>query len=86
MRITNSEYDIILDSLEVLKKSLEPKFTKVNLIDSLVKKLKNEYTRIAEINTSASMTKEEEELYPSRLDTDYGGNEVGHKRVEQNTG
>ena len=37
MKITNSEYDIILDSLEVLKKSLEPKFTKVNLIDSLVR-------------------------------------------------
>jgi len=85
MRITNSEYDIILDSLEVLKKSLEPKFTKVNLIDSLVKKLKNEYVRIAEINTSTPMTKEEEELYPSRLDTDYGGNEIGDKRVEQDT-
>ena len=31
------------------------------------------------------MTKEEEELYPSRLDTDYGGNEIGAKRVEQET-
>ena len=85
MKITNSEYDIILDSLEVLKKSLEPKFTKVNLIDSLVKKLKNEYTRIAEINTSSPMTKEEEELYPSRLYTDYGGNEIGDKGMEQDT-
>tara|TARA_R110000851_G_scaffold212089_3_gene364758 strand:- start:1109 stop:1357 length:249 start_codon:yes stop_codon:yes gene_type:complete len=82
MRITNSEYDIILDSLGVLKKSLEAEFNKSNLVDSLVKKLENEYVRIAEINTKTPMTKEEEELYPSRLDTDYGGNEIGDKRVE----
>ena len=31
------------------------------------------------------MTKEEEELYPSRLDTDYGGNEIGDKGMESNT-
>ena len=41
-----------------------------------------EYDRIAEKNIEEGMTKEEEELYPSRLDTDYGGNEIGNKGME----
>ena len=41
-----------------------------------------EYDRIAEKNIEEGMTKEEEELYPSRLNTEYGGGKDGNKEVE----
>jgi hypothetical protein len=82
MKITNNEYDIIIRSIN----SLVSQHTE---LDSFIKeakilrdKLMKEYDRIAEKNVEKGMTKEEEELYPSRLDTDYGGNEIGDKRVE----
>ena len=85
MKITNNEYDIIIRSIN----SLVSQHTE---LDSFIKeakilrdKLMKEYYRIAEKNTEEGMTKEEEELYPSRLNTDYGGNEIGDKRVEQDT-
>ena len=85
MKITNNEYDIIIRSIN----SLVSQHTE---LDSFIKeakilrdKLMKEYDRIAEKNVEKGMTKEEEELYPSRLDTDYGGNEIGDKGMESNT-
>ena len=85
MKITNNEYDIIIRSIN----SLVSQHTE---LDSFIKeakilrdKLMKEYDRIAEKNVEKGLTKEEEELYPSRLYTDYGGNEIGDKRVEQDT-
>ena len=82
MKITNNEYDVIIRSIN----SLVSQHTE---LDSFIKeakilrdKLMKEYDRIAEKNVEKGMTKEEEELYPSRLNTDYGGNEIGDKRVE----
>ena len=85
MKITNNEYDIIIRSInslisQHLEHDLFIKEAKV-----FKDKLTKEYSRIAEKNVEKGMTKEEEELYPSRLDTDYGGNEIGDKRVESNT-
>jgi hypothetical protein len=82
MKITNNEYDIIIRSInslisQHLEHDLFIKEAKV-----FKDKLTKEYSRIAEKNVEKGMTKEEEELYPSRLDTDYGGNEIGDKRVE----
>tara|TARA_R100001082_G_scaffold86338_1_gene52926 strand:- start:2739 stop:2996 length:258 start_codon:yes stop_codon:yes gene_type:complete len=85
MKITNSEYDIIIRAINTsINQHLE--------LDSFIKeaeifrdKLIKEYNRIAEKNVEEGMTKEEEELYPSRLDTDYGGNPIGNKRMEQDT-
>tara|TARA_R100000781_G_scaffold93915_1_gene58388 strand:+ start:224 stop:481 length:258 start_codon:yes stop_codon:yes gene_type:complete len=85
MKITNNEYDIIIRSIN----SLVSQHTE---LDSFIKeakilrdKLMKEYDRIAEKNVEKGMTKEEEELYPSRLYTDYGGNEIGDKGMESNT-
>ena len=82
MKITNNEYDIIIRSIN----SLVSQHTE---LDSFIKeakilrdKLMKEYDRIAEKNVEKGMTKEEEELYPSRLNTDYGGNEIGNKGME----
>jgi len=82
MKITNNEYDIIIRAIDTLiSQHLE--------LDSFIKeakifkdKLMKEYNRIAEKNIEEGMTKEEEELYPSRLNTDYGGNAVGNKTME----
>ena len=66
MKITNNEYDIIIRSIN----SLVSQHTE---LDSFIKeakilrdKLMKEYDRIAEKNVEKGMTKEEEELYPSR--------------------
>ena len=82
MKITNNEYDIIIRSInslisQHLEHDLFIKEAKV-----FKDKLTKEYSRIAEKNVEKGMTKEEEELYPSRLNTDYGGNEVGDKGME----
>ena len=86
MKITNNEYDIIIRSINSLVSQHAELDSFIKEAKILRDKLMKEYDRIAEKNVEKGMTKEEEELYPSRLDTDYGGNEVGHKRVEQNTG
>ena len=82
MKITNNEYHVIIRSIN----SLVSQHTE---LDSFIKeakilrdKLMKEYDRIAEKNVEKGMTKEEEELYPSRLNTDYGGNEIGNKGME----
>ena len=41
-----------------------------------------EYDRIAEKNIEEGMTKEEEELYPSRLNTEYGGSKDATETME----
>ena len=51
-------------------------------IGNLISRLKKEYDDIAERNISEGMTADEEEIYPSRLHTEYGGNPIGDKEVE----
>ena len=82
MKITNNEYDIIIRAINTLiSQHIE--------LDSFVKeaevfrdKLMKEYDRIAEKNIEEGMTKEEEELYPSRLNTEYGGSKDATKTME----
>ena len=82
MKITNKEYDIIIRAINTLiSQQIE--------LDSFEwdakvfrDKLMKEYDRIAEKNIEEGMTKEEEELYPSRLNTEYGGGKNGNKEVE----
>ena len=75
MKITNSEYDTIIRALDCYSDYAKE-------ADALKSKLMKEYDRIAEINTSAGMTADEEELYPSRLNTEYGGMPNENKKVE----
>ena len=49
----------------------------IRAIDNLIQRLKNEYGRLANKNTEEGMTAEEEEIYPSRLDTEYGDSSIG---------
>ena len=81
MKITNSEYCLILKSLEREKES-KTIFADVLEIRNLISRLKKEYDDIAERNISEGMTADEEEIYPSRLHTEYGGNPIGDKKVE----
>lgn len=79
MKITNSEYCLILKSLE---KERENKTMFALEIGNLISRLKKEYDDIAERNISEGMTADEEEIYPSRLHTEYGGEPIGDKEVE----
>ena len=82
MKITNNEYDVIIRSINsLISQHLEHDYF-IKEAKVLRDKLMKEYDRIAEKNIEEGMTKEEEELYPSRLDTDYGGNEIGNKGME----
>lgn len=74
MKITNSEYSMIIGALEQTSGDISHK---KNKIDALVNKLKDEYNRLAIKNTEEGMTAEEEEIYPSRLDTQYGDSSSG---------
>lgn len=74
MKITNSEYDIIIGALETAS---EEYLTQRTQIKNLLKKLKDEYRRLAIKNTEEGMTAAEEEIYPSRLDTNYGESPSG---------
>ena len=75
MKITNSEYKWIMIGLDSAK---EQNYNdNIRAIDNLMKKLKNEYERLAKKNTEEGMTAEEEEIYPSRLDTEYGDSSIG---------
>ena len=77
MKITNSEYKWIMIGLDSAK---EQNYNdNIRAIDNLMKKLKNEYERLAKKNTEEGMTAEEEEIYPSRLDTEYGEPSVGRR-------
>ena len=82
MKITNSEYDIIIRSISALinyGKELESYHKEAKVLkDKLVK----EYDRIAEKNTAEGMTKNEEELYPSRLHSEYGGSPNDNQKME----
>tara|TARA_R100000458_G_C8193139_1_gene186199 strand:+ start:490 stop:756 length:267 start_codon:yes stop_codon:yes gene_type:complete len=88
MKITNSEYNTIIRALgaysNIMKygASSEDHWAKKDEADTLREKLKKEYDEIAERNIAEGMTAEEEELYPSRLHAEYGGNSIGYKEVE----
>ena len=70
MKITNSEYKWIMIGLDSAKEQNYDE--NIRAIDNLMKRLKNEYERLAKKNTEEGMTAEEEEIYPSRLFTEYG--------------
>ena len=75
MKITNSEYDIIIRALDCYSDYAQE-------ADTLKTKLVKEYDRIAEKNMAEGMTADEEELYPSRLHTEYGGTPNDNRKVE----
>tara|TARA_R110000824_G_scaffold88230_7_gene217031 strand:+ start:1258 stop:1488 length:231 start_codon:yes stop_codon:yes gene_type:complete len=75
MKITNSEYKWIMIGLDSAKEQNWDENTKA--INNLIKRLENEYGRLAKKNTEEGMTAEEEEIYPSRLDNEYGGSPSG---------
>tara|TARA_R100000808_G_scaffold9913_1_gene26890 strand:- start:13388 stop:13627 length:240 start_codon:yes stop_codon:yes gene_type:complete len=79
MKITNSEYTLIIDSLENEKH--ESNFASKQ-IDNLLSRLRKEYNEIAERNLAEGMSPEEEEVYPSRLYSEYGGKPIGDREVE----
>tara|TARA_Y100000401_G_C8156675_1_gene142225 strand:- start:32 stop:259 length:228 start_codon:yes stop_codon:yes gene_type:complete len=75
MKITNSEYDTIIRALDCYSDYAQE-------ADTLKTKLVKEYDRIAEKNIAEGMTADEEELYPSRLHTEYGGTPNDNQKVE----
>jgi len=75
MRITNSEYDTIIRALDCYSDYAQE-------ADTLKTKLVKEYDRLAEKNMAEGMTADEEELYPSRLHTEYGGTPNDNQKVE----
>tara|TARA_R100001530_G_scaffold25612_1_gene20660 strand:+ start:911 stop:1144 length:234 start_codon:yes stop_codon:yes gene_type:complete len=77
MKITNSEYKWIMIGLDSAKKQNWDENTKA--INNLMKRLENEYGRLAKKNIEEGMTAEEEEIYPSRLDTEYGEPSIGRR-------
>ena len=79
MKITNNEYSLIINSLERKKES---KTLFALEIGNLISRLKKEYNEIAERNLAEGMSKEEEEVYPSRLYSEYGGEPIGDREVE----
>tara|TARA_R100000353_G_scaffold172818_1_gene138481 strand:+ start:1406 stop:1654 length:249 start_codon:yes stop_codon:yes gene_type:complete len=82
MRITNSEYNLIIRSLSTLISYGKELASYHREAEVLKGKLEKEYNEIAERNMAEGMTKEEEELYPSRLNTEYGGEPSGNKEME----
>jgi|TARA_R100000030_G_scaffold100971_1_gene95542 hypothetical protein len=75
MKITNSEYDTIIRALDCYSDYAQE-------ADTLKTKLVKEYDRLAEKNMAEGMTADEEELYPSRLHTEYGGTPNDNQKVE----
>jgi|TARA_R100000482_G_C5092445_1_gene131533 lambda repressor-like predicted transcriptional regulator len=75
MKITNSEYDTIIRALDCYSDYAQE-------ADTLKNKLVKEYDRLAEKNMAEGMTADEEELYPSRLHTEYGGIPNDNQKVE----
>ena len=78
MKITNREYYIIIDALRTLILKVEHS----REVEILRDKIMKEYDRIAEKNTEKGMTSDEEEIYPSRLNSEYGGYISGGKEME----
>ena len=77
MKITNSEYDTIIRALDYYANSQvteEAYHLKVKLL--------KEYDRLAKKNIAEGMTADEEEIYPSRLHTEYGGIPNDNQKVE----
>ena len=79
MKITNSEYSLFVKSLE---KERGESMVVSKEIDNLLSRLKKEYNEIAERNLSEGMSPEEEEVYPSRLYSEYGGEPIGNREME----
>ena len=77
MKITNSEYKWIMIGLGSAREQNWDENTKA--INNLMKRLENEYGRLAKKNIEEGMTAEEEEIYPSRLDTEYGEPSIGRR-------
>jgi|TARA_R100001460_G_C3534026_1_gene173833 hypothetical protein len=75
MKITNSEYDTIIRALDCYSDYAQE-------ADTLKTKLVKEYDRLADKNMAEGMTADEEELYPSRLHTEYGGTPNDNQKVE----
>ena len=75
MKITNSEYDTIIRALDCYSDYAQE-------ADTLKTKLVKEYNRLAEKNIAEGMTADEEEIYPSRLHTEYGGTPNDNQKVE----
>jgi|TARA_R110000824_G_scaffold100798_1_gene239565 hypothetical protein len=88
MRITNTEYELIIRSLDayrdVVKISSPIDTVKHSIMetDILKSKLKKEYNRIAEDNLANGITPDEEELYPSKIYDEYGGAPSDSNKVE----
>ena len=88
MKITNSEYGTIVKALEVYSDTLrhiadlQGHHAIKDEADTLRDKLRKEYNEIAERNLAEGMSKEEEEVYPSRLYSEYGGEPIGDREVE----
>jgi hypothetical protein len=82
MKITNSEYNIIIRAINTMihyHKELDSYIKEAKVFkDKLIK----EYDKIAEKNATGGMTSEEEEIYPSITNTEYGGSSIGDKKVE----
>tara|TARA_R100000734_G_C3210468_1_gene25817 strand:+ start:256 stop:474 length:219 start_codon:yes stop_codon:yes gene_type:complete len=71
MKITNSEYGYILLGLDAMIGDRSWAGDK-KAIENLSSKLRKEYNRLAKKNIEEGMTSAEEEIYPSRLNTDFG--------------
>ena len=88
MQITNKEYDTIIRALKHYSDMMKYGASISNHLQNekdaniLRNKLEKEYDDIAERNIANGMTADEEEIYPSRLNTEYGGSPSGNKEVE----
>jgi hypothetical protein len=82
MNITNNEYDIIIRAINSLVDEHKELDSYVSDAKLLKEKLMKEYERIAKKNIEEGMTQEEEELYPSRLNSEYGGSTNDYNKVE----
>ena len=76
--LTNMDHENSLDRIETTSRlnALSKE------IDNLLSRLKKEYNEIAERNLSEGMSPEEEEVYPSRLYSEYGGEPIGNREME----
>ena len=79
MKITNSQYEYIVMGLTNLKLQVRRDGGSGKAIDNLINNLETEYTKLAKKNVEGGMTAEEEEIYPSRLNTEYGEPSLGRK-------
>jgi hypothetical protein len=80
MEITNWEYRQLINGLEMSSKFyyISGSIEYSNNINTLKKKLVDEYSRIAEGNMEEGIEPSGESIYPSRLKHEYGGS-IGDK-------